>query len=110
MSAKAGRHDDQYMVRFPPGLRDQIKEAASAAGRSMNSEIIARLEESFASPLREAETNATYAHILRIVFDRVASDMWKEGKSAEDYVSWVASLPGFEKFLTPPPHKHEKPD
>lgn len=47
MTAKAGRHDDQYMVRFPEGLRDKIKEVAAANGRSMNSEIIARLEASF---------------------------------------------------------------
>lgn len=46
MSAKAGRYDEQYMVRFPPGMRDRIKVAASENGRSMNSEIIARLEES----------------------------------------------------------------
>jgi hypothetical protein len=35
------------MVRFPEGLRDRIKEAADANGRSMNSEIISRLEASF---------------------------------------------------------------
>lgn len=45
--AKAGRGDDQYMVRFPKGLRDRVKASAEANGRSMNSEIIARLEESF---------------------------------------------------------------
>lgn len=47
MSAKAGRYDDQYMVRFPPGMRDRIKAAAEENGRSMNSEIISRLEDSF---------------------------------------------------------------
>ncbi len=38
---------DQYIVRFPDGLRDRLKEAASENKRSMNSEIVARLEESF---------------------------------------------------------------
>lgn len=42
--AKAGRGDDQYMVRFPDGLRDLIKAAAEKNGRSMNSEIVGRLE------------------------------------------------------------------
>jgi hypothetical protein len=38
---------DQYMVRFPEGLRDRIKDAANANGRSMNSEIVATLEEKY---------------------------------------------------------------
>lgn len=50
--AKAGRGDDQYMLRFPPGLRDRVKDAAAEHGRSMNSEIVARLEETFG---READ-------------------------------------------------------
>lgn len=43
---------DQYIVRFPDGLRDQIKEAADANKRSMNAEIVARLEQSFAPASR----------------------------------------------------------
>lgn len=38
---------DQYIVRFPDGLRDRVKDAAEASGRSMNAEIVARLTESF---------------------------------------------------------------
>ncbi|MDX0424485.1 Arc family DNA-binding protein [Sinorhizobium meliloti] len=37
------RNQDQYMLRLPDGLRDEIKAAAEANNRSMNSEIIARL-------------------------------------------------------------------
>lgn len=36
--------DDQYMLRLPDGMRDQIKAAAAANGRSMNAEIIHRLQ------------------------------------------------------------------
>ena len=35
---------DQFQLRLPRGLRDQLKRAAETAGRSLNSEIIARLE------------------------------------------------------------------
>jgi hypothetical protein len=35
---------DKFVIRLPDGLRDKIKEAAAANGRSMNSEIIARLD------------------------------------------------------------------
>lgn len=35
---------DQYIVRFPDGMRDRIKDAAAQNGRSMNAEIIHRLQ------------------------------------------------------------------
>jgi hypothetical protein len=44
------RTADQYVVRFPDGMRDRIAEVARANGRSMNAEIIARLEASFSPP------------------------------------------------------------
>lgn len=48
MSDRAtGRDSDKFMLRFPEGMRARIREAAEANGRSMNSEIIARLEASF---------------------------------------------------------------
>jgi hypothetical protein len=39
---------DKFMLRLPDGMREQIKKAADESGRSMNSEIIYRLDESFA--------------------------------------------------------------
>ncbi|MFB2830675.1 Arc family DNA-binding protein [Aeromonas jandaei] len=36
---------DKFMVRLPPGFREQIKELAKENGRSMNSEIVQRLKE-----------------------------------------------------------------
>lgn len=41
------RHADKYIVRFPDGMRDRLKEAAHANGRSMNAEIIARIQLTF---------------------------------------------------------------
>lgn len=35
---------DQYVVRFPDGMRDQIKALAKANRRSMNAEIIVAIE------------------------------------------------------------------
>lgn len=37
--------DPQFKLRFTPELRDQIEAAAKANNRSMNAEIVARLEE-----------------------------------------------------------------
>lgn len=39
---------DKYIVRFPAGMRARIAEAAKSNNRSMNAEIVARLEESLA--------------------------------------------------------------
>lgn len=41
------RFTDQYQLRLPGGLRDQLKAAASGSGRSMNAEIVLRLIASF---------------------------------------------------------------
>lgn len=49
----------EYKVRMPQELKDKIAESAKELNRSMNADIVARLEESFAatnSQLRENET------------------------------------------------------
>jgi hypothetical protein len=38
---------ERFQIRMPDGLRDKIRAAAEENKRSMNTEIIARLEESF---------------------------------------------------------------
>lgn len=43
------------MLRLPDGMRDRIKAAADANGRSMNSEIVATLEEAYPEVDAEAE-------------------------------------------------------
>lgn len=46
MSEKPIQPQDKYVLRMPDGLRDRIKRVAEENGRSMNAEMIARLEES----------------------------------------------------------------
>ncbi len=41
---KPGRGSDQFPLRFPDGMREMIAEAAARNGRSMNAEIVARLQ------------------------------------------------------------------
>jgi plasmid stability protein len=45
--AKQGRGSEQAMIRLPDGMRDQLKSVAARNGRSMNAEIVDRLEQSF---------------------------------------------------------------
>lgn len=47
MTISTNRDSDRFIVRLPDGMRDRIKDAAAANNRSMNAEIVARLEESF---------------------------------------------------------------
>lgn len=42
------RTDPQFKLRVPPVLHFQVAQAAKAVRRSMNAEIVARLEASFA--------------------------------------------------------------
>ena len=44
----------KYMVRLPPAMRDQIRESARHYRRSMNSDIVARLQQTFSGLPDEA--------------------------------------------------------
>lgn len=60
------RGAEQFPIRMPDGLRDRIKAAAKAKGRSMNTEIIMRLMASFdpePSALDAAVATAIDAHV-----------------------------------------------
>lgn len=47
MNDRNPQSQDKYIVRMPDGMREQIKKAAAISGRSMNAEIVYRLERSF---------------------------------------------------------------
>lgn len=44
---------DRFIVRLPDGMRERLRAAAEQAGRSMNAEVVFRLEQSFMAPARE---------------------------------------------------------
>jgi hypothetical protein len=46
MAAGTGNASDQLQLRLPDGMRDQLAEAATANGRSLDGEIIHRLMQS----------------------------------------------------------------
>ena len=67
------RNDDQFMLRLPDGLRDSVKDAAARNNRSMNSEIIVRLEASLtaAASLHPALAEMLDRHIENEVATRL---------------------------------------
>ena len=66
---QVGRGYDQYTLRLPDGLRDRIKAAAAANGRSMNTEIIASLQAAMDG--EEARGMAALEARLRAIVERL---------------------------------------
>lgn len=60
MSKAPSRSQDQFIVRLPDGMRDRIKAAAEASGRSMNAEIVAALDERYPEPFKTGNLRAAY--------------------------------------------------
>ena len=62
----------KYMVRLPPSMRDQLRESARFYRRSVNSDIVARLQQSFSGlpdgdAIRDIEPplHARYEQVFR---------------------------------------------
>lgn len=78
---------DRFLVRMPPGMRDRIAEVAKASGRSMNAEIVLRLEQSFeqaARPLGILELQQALAE--------------ERGRVAADLKAMLSSITGAPKL------------
>lgn len=43
------KDSDRFIIRLPDGMRDRIAASAKESGRSMNSEVVARLQASYES-------------------------------------------------------------
>jgi len=52
---------ERFIVRLPDGMRDQIAEAAKSNNRTMNAEVVSRLQKSF-----EAEQRQLLSEIRRM--------------------------------------------
>jgi hypothetical protein len=57
--------EDKYVLRLPEGMRERIAELARANSRSMNAEIIARLQSSLAArpPLTDEDVDRIAARL-----------------------------------------------
>lgn len=75
---------DKFMLRLPEGMRENIKLAAELNNRSMNSEIVSRLEASFMS-------RADSHDLLKEVQD-MKNGMSKEELAALDFAAEMLTL------------------
>lgn len=67
------REDPQLKVRLPQELKDKITESASNLGRSINADVVARLEESFQS---FTSNKIDFAHGYLIAFLRAQAAIY----------------------------------
>lgn len=73
------RTAEQFVVRFPDGMRDRIAEVAKASNRSMNAEIVARLQQSFnLEALNEAKREELVKLVNDAIDERIARDKEKK--------------------------------
>lgn len=78
MSTEPRQPQDKYVLRLPDGMRDRIKAAAESNNRSMNAEIVARLQATLETPLWY-ETN----YAPRAVIDQLIALLEDERKRRE---------------------------
>jgi hypothetical protein len=69
---------DKFIVRLPYGMRDRIADEAKANNRSMNAEIVSRLERTFVEGNRikmVAEGSETLDNLLDVLRDDVMKNL-----------------------------------
>lgn len=76
----AGRGSDQFVIRFPEGMRDRIAHLAAANGRSMNTELIDRLEKSMVDSdnLKDLEVSL--------------AELWVKVQDHEEYLAHLQKM------------------
>lgn len=87
---KPGRGSDQFPLRLPDGMRERIKAAADAAGRSMNAEIVATLEDRYPAP---EELDAKVERMIFAIGARVTTAQTEADRSAarKEFLSLMAT-------------------
>lgn len=74
------REDPQLKIRLPLELKEKITQSATDHGRSINSEVVARLEESFK---HDAGSIADYEKTVQKMLFNVMANLHKEGVQIE---------------------------
>ena len=85
---------DKFMLRFPEGMRERIRVAAEKNGRSMNAEIVSRLDESFRSAEmleRVSDMSADLDRKLAETREELAS-MEKARAEASNFIKEIRQL------------------
>lgn len=65
-TAPTGRSSDKFMLRLPDGMRDTISELAKASGRSMNAELVHRIQRTIDEDAELSASGVKYIEDLNI--------------------------------------------
>jgi len=65
------REDPQLKIRLPLELKEKITQSAANHGRSINSEVVARLEQSFANDEKPSNQYVDISKALGLIFDEI---------------------------------------
>lgn len=72
------REDPQFKLRVSPELRDEIERAAKANNRSMNAEIVARLQSSFSQDVAQPDLSKICEVVREAVREELKSQAHKK--------------------------------
>lgn len=86
--------EPQYKLRMPHELRDKIKSSAEKKNRSMNADIVARLEQSFLKDFHSANTG------FPILLAAIMAFLPEDGRYTEEEVSDFSTR--LLKYMTNP--------
>jgi plasmid stability protein len=94
----AEQPQDKYVLRLPDGMRDRLKDAAARNGRSMNAEILARLEDFESS--RELWEQTFQSGNLRRELEASRLELEAQRKQSAEAVSTMRRIiDGFDALL-----------
>lgn len=71
---------DKFMLRFPEGMRDEIKRFADVNGRSMNAEIIHRIKNAF----YRVEDGGPRIKVPQELYDALSLDSFGRGQDPDE--------------------------
>jgi plasmid stability protein len=91
---------ERFIVRMPAGMREQLRFAADRNGRSMNAEVVDRLERSFAEPGTASELLHQIVEHAETASALVAASEAKIWEAVDTVLSGTAS-PDFIAKLRP---------
>lgn len=87
MEKRPGRGADQFILRLPEGMRDLIKEHAEKNARSMNAEIVIRLETAY-SDANKSPSDITL-HLSEDLREKLEAASTIYDHSAEEHAIWL---------------------
>ncbi|PZP59725.1 MAG: DNA-binding protein [Pseudoxanthomonas spadix] len=97
-ATKTQQAQDKFVVRFPDGMRDKIAAAAEASGRSMNAEIVQRIENSFEAVQALGDTVALARDALaqadswRVLVDHLQQALRERDAQAAENLQTIQEL------------------